>query len=101
MAKKSSVEKNNKRKKMNDSLRNKRAILKEEIYNKSLSLNERIRCVMKLAALPRNSARTRIRNRCELTGRPRGYYRKFKLSRNMLRDLAGSGEIPGLVKASW
>lgn len=101
MAKKSSIEKNNKRKKMNDALRNKRSLLKEEVYNKSLSLNERIRAVIKLAALPRNSARTRIRNRCELTGRPRGYYRKFKLSRNMLRDLAGSGEIPGLVKASW
>lgn len=101
MAKKSSVEKNNKRKKMNSTLRGKRSVLKEEIYNKALSLNERMRAVMKLAALPRNSARTRIRNRCELTGRPRGYYRKFKLSRNMLRELAGSGEIPGLVKASW
>lgn len=101
MAKKSSIEKNNKRKNMNSALRNKRSLLKEEVYNKSLSLNERIRAVIKLAALPRNSARTRIRNRCELTGRPRGYYRKFKLSRNMLRELAGSGEIPGLVKASW
>lgn len=101
MAKKSSVEKNNKRKAMNASLRNKRVALKAQIQDKNLPLNERFRLVVKLAALPRNSARTRIRNRCELTGRPRGYYRKFKLSRNMLRELAGSGEIPGLVKASW
>jgi len=101
MAKKSSIEKNNRRKAMNASLRNKRVALKEQITDKSLSLNERFRLVVKLAALPRNSARTRIRNRCELTGRPRGYYRKFKLSRNMIRDLAGLGQIPGLVKASW
>lgn len=101
MAKKSSIEKNNRRKAMNSSLRNKRVALKEQISDKSLSLNERFRLVVKLAALPRNSARTRIRNRCELTGRPRGYYRKFKLSRNMIRDLAGVGQIPGLVKASW
>ncbi len=101
MAKKSSIEKNNRRKAMNSSLRNKRVALKEQITDKSLSLNERFRLVVKLAALPRNSARTRIRNRCELTGRPRGYYRKFKLSRNMIRDLAGVGQIPGLIKASW
>lgn len=101
MAKKSSVERNDKRKKMNQSLRNKRAALKSQVYDKDLSLSDRFRVIMKLASLPRNSARTRIRNRCELTGRPRGYYRKFKLSRNMLRHLAGTGEIPGLVKASW
>ena len=101
MAKKSSIEKNNKRKRMNNSLRNKRVELKAQIYNKELPLGERFGLVMKLAALPRNSARTRIRNRCELSGRPRGYYGKFKLSRNMLRDFAGKGLIPGLVKASW
>lgn len=101
MAKKSSVEKNSKRKNMNASLRNKRATLKDKIYDKDLSLNERFSLVMKLASIPRNSARTRIRNRCELTGRPRGYYRKFKLSRNMIRELSGRGFIPGLIKASW
>lgn len=101
MAKKSSVEKNSKRKSMNSSLRNKRVALKEKIYDKDLPLSERFALVMKLAAMPRNSARTRIRNRCELTGRPRGYYRKFKLSRNMIREFSGRGFIPGLIKASW
>ena len=95
MAKKSSIEKNNRRKAMNASLRNKRSVLKEQINDKNLPLNERFRLVVKLAALPRNSARTRIRNRCELTGRPRGYYSKFKL------EFASVGQIPGLVKASW
>lgn len=101
MAKISSIEKNNKRKRLNACLREKRATLKAQIYNKEIPLSERFAIVTKLAALPRNSARTRIRNRCELSGRPRGYYRKFKLSRNMLRDFAGLGLIPGLVKASW
>ena len=101
MAKKSSIEKNSKRKRMNAVMRAKRAALKAQIYNKGLPLGERFALVMKLAGLPRNSARTRIRNRCELSGRPRGYYRKFKLSRNMLRDFAGQGLLPGVVKASW
>lgn len=101
MAKKSSVEKNNKRIKMAKSLSNKRAQLKKEIYNKNLSLAERFAMVTKLASLPRNSSQTRVRNRCALTGRPRGYYRKFKLSRNSLRELSGHTVIPGLVKASW
>lgn len=101
MAKKSSVEKNKKRKAMNASLRTKRVALKAQIYDKDLPLNERFALVIKLASLPRNSARSRIRNRCELTGRPRGYYRKFKLSRNMIRELSGRGFIPGLIKASW
>ena len=101
MAKKSSIEKNNRRKRMNASMRNKRTALKEQIYDKSLNLNERLALVIKLAAMPRNGARTRIRNRCELTGRPRGYYGKFKLSRNMIRELSGEGALPGLVKASW
>ncbi|MCC2646054.1 MAG: rpsN [Rickettsiaceae bacterium] len=101
MAKLSSVKKNEKRQKMASSLKAKRQSLKEQIYNKELPLDERFSLVLKLASLPRNSSKTRVRNRCELTGRPRGYYKKFKLSRNMLRELAGQGQIPGLRKASW
>lgn len=101
MAKVSSIKKNERRQKMTASLAKKRADLKARIYDKNLSLAERFALVAKLAALPRNSAKTRVRNRCELTGRPRGYYRKFKLGRNKLRKLAGSGMIPGLVKSSW
>jgi small subunit ribosomal protein S14 len=101
MAKKSSIEKNNRRKHLNASARNKRADLKSKIYDKNLSLSERFGLVIKLAAMPRNAARTRIRNRCEITGRSRGYYRKFKLSRHMIRDLSGHGVLPGLIKASW
>jgi len=101
MAKVSSVEKNLRRQKMTKSFAGKRADLKAKIYDKKLSLAERFALVAKLAALPRNSAKTRIRNRCELTGRPRGYYSKFKLCRNKLRELAGSSMIPGLVKSSW
>lgn len=101
MAKKSAVEKNNRRKRISTRLYLKRASLKAQIHNKHLSLSERFGLVMKLSCLPKDSARTRIRNRCELTGRPRGYYGKFKLSRNMLRCYASIGLIPGLVKASW
>lgn len=101
MAKVSSVERNNKRKRLSASLAKKRSELKAKIYDKNLSLAERFALVAKLAALPRNSAQSRVRNRCELTGRPRGYYRKFKLSRNKLRELGGSSLIPGLVKSSW
>ncbi|MDF2965579.1 MAG: rpsN [Rickettsiaceae bacterium] len=101
MAKLSSIKKNEKRQKLSNSLKNKRQILKEQIYNKEVSLEERFNLVLKLAALPRSSSQTRVRNRCALTGRPRGYYKKFKLSRNMLRELAGQGQIPGLRKASW
>lgn len=101
MAKKSSVEKNKKRIRLAAQLKAKRAALKEQIYNKDLALDERFALVMKLAELPRNSAKIRVRNRCALTGRPRGFYKKFKLSRNMLRELAGSGELPGVVKSSW
>ncbi len=101
MAKVSSVQKNLRRQKMTASLAKKRAALKAKIYDKKLDLGERFALVTKLAALPRNSARTRIRNRCELTGRSRGYYRKFKLGRNMLRALGNSGLIPGLIKSSW
>lgn len=86
---------------MSSSLSNKRAKFKEAIYDKNLPLDERFNLVLKLASLPRNSAKTRVRNRCELTGRPRGYYSKFKLSRNMVRELAGFGLLPGLIKSSW
>ncbi len=101
MAKLSSIKKNNKRRKLANSLRNKRKALKAEIYDKTKPLEERFVLVMKLAKLPRNSAASRIRNRCELTGRPRGVYRRFGLSRNMLRTLASNGMLPGLIKASW
>ncbi len=101
MAKKSSVQKNLKRMRMSSSLLDKRAKLKTTIYDKKLPLDERFNLVLKLASLPRNSAKIRVRNRCELTGRPRGYYSKFKLSRNMVRELAGFGLLPGLIKSSW
>jgi small subunit ribosomal protein S14 len=101
MAKVSSIERNLKRIRKVSSLNKKRESLKESIYNKNLSLEERFAIVVKLASMPRNSAKTRIRNRCELTGRPRGYFRKFKLCRNMLRELAGEASLPGLIKSSW
>ncbi len=101
MAKISSVMKNNKRKKMVERFKTKRCLLKKKIYDKSLSLMDRMLLVEKLAKLPRNSASSRVRGRCALTGRPRGYYRKFGLSRNMVREMAGNGLLPGVVKASW
>lgn len=101
MAKTGSVQRNNKRKKLAKSFRVKRADLKSKIYDKATSLEERFEMVLKLAAIPRNSARNRIRNRCNLTGRPRSVYRKFGLSRIKIRDLAGMGLLPGVVKASW
>jgi small subunit ribosomal protein S14 len=101
MAKIGSIERNDKRKRLVKSLASKRKELKEHIYSKDLPIDERFNLVLKLAKLPRNSAKTRVRNRCALTGRPRGYYRKVGLSRNMIRDLAGKGMLPGVVKASW
>ena len=101
MAKLGSVERNLKRVRKNKSLSNKRSMLKTKIMDKSTDIEERFSLVMKLAEMPRNSAKNRLRNRCELTGRPRGYYRKFKLSRVMLRELGGQGLIPGLIKSSW
>ena len=101
MAKVSSIEKNNRRKRLVESLSNKRAQLKAKIYDKTLPLEEKFALVMVLAQLPRNSAKTRIRNRCELTGRSRGYIRKFGLCRNKARELAGKGQLPGIIKASW
>lgn len=101
MAKTSSIEKNKKRERMTAQYKNRRIALKEIISNKEISDEERFEAVLKLATLPRNSSKVRIHNRCELTGRPRGNYRKFKLSRIVFRDLANRGQIPGLVKASW
>ncbi|MCP5361911.1 MAG: 30S ribosomal protein S14 [Hyphomicrobiales bacterium] len=101
MAKTSAIEKNKQREKKSKQQRNKRESLKAIIYNRNLPLDERFDAVLKLAALPRNSSRTRVRNRCELTGRPRGYYRKLSMSRIALRELASNGKIPGMTKSSW
>ena len=101
MAKTSSVEKNNRRRKLVDQFAAKRKALKDVIMDQSKPIEERFRAQLKLAALPRNSAKIRIRNRCEITGRPRAYYRKLKMSRIAMRDLGSVGAIPGLVKSSW
>lgn len=101
MAKTSSVEKNNRRKRMVLRDSSKRSSLKAIVMNKSLPIEERFSATLKLAKLPRNGAKVRVRNRCELSGRSRGFYRKFKLSRIWLRILAGSGQLPGVIKASW
>ena len=86
---------------MSKKLANRRSKLKAIAHDKKLPMEERFAATLKLAELPRNSSATRIRNRCEMTGRPRGYYRKHKLSRIALRDLGSKGLIPGLVKSSW
>ena len=101
MAKTSSVEKNNHRRRLVAQYAPKRAKLKELAKDKSKTAEQRFAARLKLAELPRNSSKTRIRNRCELTGRSRGYYRKLKLCRNQLRELASQGLIPGMVKSSW
>lgn len=101
MAKKSSIEKNNRRRKMTKQYSGRRARLKAISMDKTKPIEERFAAVLKLAELPRNSSKVRIRNRCELTGRPRAYYRKHKLSRIALRELGSKGLIPGLVKSSW
>ena len=101
MAKTSSIEKNNRRRKMTKKFAAKRARLKAIAYDKERPLEERFEAQLKLAQLPRNGAKVRVRLRCEMTGRSRGNYRKFKLCRIALRDLASSGQIPGMVKASW
>ena len=101
MAKVCMVERNDKRKKMVKSLANKRAKLKAIIKDQSLPQEERFAAVLKLAELPRNSSKTRVRNRCAISGRPRAHYRKFNLSRIALRDLASRGELPGVTKSSW
>ena len=101
MAKTSSIEKNKRRRKLVARYANKRAELKRVSDDESLTLEERFQARLKLAALPRNSSAVRIRNRCEITGRPRGYYRKLKMSRIALRDLTSMGLVPGMVKSSW
>jgi small subunit ribosomal protein S14 len=101
MAKKSAVEKNARRRKMAKSAATKRAELKAIVMNKTLPIEERFQATLRMAELPRNSAPSRIRNRCEMTGRPRAYYRKVGLSRIALRKLASEGQIPGMVKSSW
>jgi len=101
MAKTSIVERNKKRERMAERFRAKRERLKAQARNEKLSPEERFAAQLKLAQLPRNSSPTRIRLRCELTGRARGNYRKFKLCRIQLRDLASLGQIPGMVKSSW
>ncbi len=101
MAKKSSIEKNMRRRRLVAKLAAKREQLKAAANDTALPQEERFAARLKLAALPRNSAKIRIRNRCELTGRPRGYYRKFNMSRIALRELASAGHVPGVVKSSW
>jgi small subunit ribosomal protein S14 len=101
MAKKSSIEKNNRRRKMSEQFAKKRADLKAKALDESLPLEDRFAARMKLAKLPRNSAPSRVRNRCEISGRPRAYYRKLKMSRIALREYGSAGMIPGLVKSSW
>jgi small subunit ribosomal protein S14 len=101
MAKVSSVQKNNRRRRLAQAQAPKRAKLKAITKDRSLDAETRFAAQLKLAALPRNGSKTRIRNRCELSGRPRAVYRKFKLSRIALRELASTGQIPGMVKSSW
>jgi small subunit ribosomal protein S14 len=95
------IERNNKRRKLVKTNAGKRAALKAIIKNRDLAPEERFAAVLKLAEMPRNSSKIRIRNRCAVSGRPRAYYRKLNLSRIALRDLASRGELPGVVKSSW
>jgi small subunit ribosomal protein S14 len=101
MAKTSTVERDKKRRRMAKSLGNKRKKLKAVIMDRKTTDEDRFAAVLKLAQVPRNSSKVRIRNRCDLTGRPRATYRKFKMARNKLRELASKGQIPGMVKSSW
>ncbi|HZK91915.1 MAG TPA: 30S ribosomal protein S14 [Stellaceae bacterium] len=101
MAKKSSIEKNNRRAKLSKAMAPRRARLKALARDRDANPEDRFEAQLKLARLPRNSSVTRVRNRCALSGRPRGVYRKFRLSRIAVRELASSGQIPGMVKSSW
>tara|TARA_B100000475_G_scaffold189870_1_gene161553 strand:+ start:187 stop:492 length:306 start_codon:yes stop_codon:yes gene_type:complete len=101
MAKLSSINKNNRRLKLSNKYYQKRKKLKMIIMDKKLPLEERFKAQMKLSSLPRNSAKIRVRNRCQITGRPHGVYRKLKISRIALRQLGLEGKIPGMVKSSW
>ena len=101
MAKMRSINKNNRRIKLSDTFYKKREKLKKIVMNKKLPLEERFQAQQKLSKLPRNSAKNRVMNRCQITGRPHGVYRKLKISRIALRQLGLQGKIPGLVKSSW
>ncbi len=101
MAKKSMIEREKKRERLVKQYASKRAALKEVATDESLTVEERFKARLKLAKLPRNSSAVRLHNRCQLTGRPRGYYRKLKINRIALRDLGSAGQIPGMVKSSW
>ena len=101
MAKMSAINKNNKRIELSNRFYKKRNALKKIIMNKNLSLEERFKAQQKLSKLPRNSAKSRVMNRCQITGRPHGVYRKLKISRIALRQLGLQGKIPGMIKSSW
>ena len=101
MAKLSAINKNKSRIKLSDRLYKKRAALKKIVMDKKITLEERFKAQQKLSKLPRNSAKNRVRNRCQITGRPHGVYRKLKISRIALRQLGLQGKIPGMVKSSW
>ncbi|HEY2145396.1 MAG TPA: 30S ribosomal protein S14 [Xanthobacteraceae bacterium] len=101
MAKTSAIEKNNRRRRLSKRYAGRRSRLKAVARDKNKPMEERFAATLKLAEMPRNSSATRVRNRCEITGRPRGFYRKHKLSRIALRELGSRGLIPGLVKSSW
>ncbi|GGD10536.1 30S ribosomal protein S14 [Pyruvatibacter mobilis] len=101
MAKKSAIEKNKRRQQLVKKYAAKREALREIVRDQDKPIEERIQAQLKLSSLPRNSAPSRVRNRCEVSGRPRAYYRKLKMSRIALRDLASEGKIPGMVKSSW
>ena len=101
MAKKSAVEKNKRRTRLVAKMANRRARLKAIADDRDLAPEDRFAARLKLAEMPRNSAATRLRNRCEMTGRPRAFYRRFKLSRIALRELASQGQVPGVTKSSW
>ncbi len=101
MAKMSAINKNNRRIKLSDKFYKKRSKLKKIVMDKKLTLEERFKAQQKLSKLPRNSAKVRVMNRCQITGRPHGVYRKLKISRIALRQLGLEGKIPGMVKSSW
>lgn len=101
MAKSGKINMNDRRRKLTAQYAEKRKRLRETVKNKSLPVEERFAASLKLASLPRNSAPSRVRNRCEMTGRPRGFYRKLRICRNQLRELASQGLIPGMTKSSW
>ena len=101
MAKRSAIEKNHKRQRLVEKNAARRKAVKAVANNKALAPEERFAASLKLAQMPRNGSKVRVRNRCQLTGRPRGYYRKLKISLIGLRELASSGQVPGMVKSSW